>query len=383
MKKTVGVIAAAAALLAMLSGCAAPSPASTPRTTAAASATPSPTPVVAAAPTVRVPTTCDQLAPASTRDAAAGTPVTQASDLPGGYSALSYADRRAGALVCSWEGAPADPRQPWMKPAVWIGALPGPSPDAYSFFKANWGAESQADPFFVCPTFSPAICAFGGVRDGYQWLGSVSVGTGTIDQAAARAVFDSARTVVAGLGAPGPLWQPQGGSLRGVETTDGFAPLDRLQAAAGTGPLRVVKSEGGENQVSALGSSQIVGGNWAFFIADGSDGFSVGVLPGGGFGFDDRHAHPLSGTTEIRPAPIGDEAYFSRPGSTVPNDSTPGRDTMLDVKVKNSWVQVDSVSLTDDQLVAVARAVIANRSAVAVRYEFTARSVGGRRDHLA
>jgi hypothetical protein len=35
---------------------------------------------------------------------------------------------------------------------------------------------------------------------------------------------------------------------------------------------------------------------------------------------------------------------------------------MLDVKVKNSWVQVDSVGLTDDQLVAVARTVIENLS---------------------
>ncbi|MGH1547924.1 hypothetical protein ACRAWB_01565 [Leifsonia poae] len=361
MKKRFGIIAVAAALLGIMSGCAAPTPGgSGPTTTAVASQ--SPTPTVASAPTVRVPATCDQLVPAAVRDAATGTHVALASDLPGGHSALMYADRRVGALVCSWEGGITDPTQPWLKPSVWVGVLPGSSPDAFSFFKGNSGAEDQSDPFFVCGGLSPATCAFGGTRDGYQWLGTVSVGSGSIDQTAARAVFDSARSVVAGLGAPGPLWQPQGGSLRGVTTTDDFAPLDRLQAAAGTGPLRVVKSEGGENEVSALGSSEIVGGNWAFFIADGSEGFSVGVLPGGGFGFDDRHEHPLAGTTDIRRAAIGEEAYFSRPGSTVPGDTTPSRDTLLDVKVKNSWVQVGSVALTDDQLLAVARAVIENLS---------------------
>ena len=143
---------------------------------------------------------------------------------------------------------------------------------------------------------------------------------------------------------------------------EGFAPVDRLQAAAGTGPLHVAKSEGGENAVSALGSSELVGGNWAFFLADGSEGFTVGVLPGGAFGFDDRHAHPLPGTTEIRPAPIGDEAYFSRPGPTGGGAATPSRETMLDVEVENSWVQVSSTELTEDQLLAVARAVIQNLS---------------------
>lgn len=363
MKRTIAAIVGAAALLALVSGCAAPTPGgSRPTTTTTAVADPSPTPTAASAPTVRVPATCDQLVPAGMRDAAAGSHLATASDLPGGYSPLAYADRRAGALVCVWEGEVADPSRPWLRPSVWVGVLPGSSPDALGFFKGEWGAEDQSYPFFVCPAFSPSICAFGGTRDGYQWLGSVSSGGGDIDQSAARAVFDSARSAVGGLGAPGPLWEPQGGSLRGVTTTDGFAPTDRLKAAADIGPLHVAKSEGGENAVSALGSSELVGGNWAFFVADGSDGFAVGVLPGGGFGFDDRHAHPLAGTTEIRPAPIGDEAYFSRPGSTVADPTEQSRATTLDVKVKNSWVQVESIELTDDQLVAVARTVIENLS---------------------
>ena len=318
--------------------------------------------MVASAPTVRVAATCDQLAPGSLRDAAAGTHVAAASDLPGGYSVLAYADRRVGSLDCSWQAAPPDPERPWMAPSVWIGVQPGVNREAYESLKGGWGVDDPSDPFFACVDWNSATCVFGGTHDGYQWIGSVSAGKDDIDQAAARAVFDSARAVVGALGAPGPLWEPPGGSLRGVTTTDGFAPADRLQAAAGTGPLRVAESEGGENAVSALGASGLVGGNWAFFVADDSEGFSVGVLPGGAFGFDDRHAHPLAGTTEIRPAPIGDEAYFSRPGSTVDVPTGPSRVTMLDVKVKNSWVQVDSVVLTDDQLLAVARAVIENLS---------------------
>ncbi len=370
MKRTIGVIAGAAALLAMAAGCAASPPAATPRASAIATATatatataPGPTPTAIAEPSLRVPTTCDQLSPEAVRDAAAGAHVDPFDPHTGGYSVLAYADRRVGALDCSWRATPPDPDRPWVAPSVSVEVLPGSNSEALASFKGGWGVEGPSDPFFDCPSGLPGNCVFGGTRDGYQWIGTTSVGKGEADPAAARAVFDSARAVMARLDAPGPLWEPDGGSLRGVTSSEGLLPLDRLQAAAGTGPLQAVKSEGGENAVSALGSARLVGGHWATFAeVDGPKSVTIDALPGGTFGFDDRRAHPPAGTTEIAPAPVGEEAFFSRAGSSLRDDPTPGAVRLLDVKVKNSWVQVASTTLTDDQLIAVARAVIQNLS---------------------
>ncbi|WP_158862902.1 hypothetical protein [Leifsonia sp. AG29] len=300
--------------------------------------------------------------PPSARDSAAGVHVETASDLPGGISPLAYSDRRAGALVCSWAAAAPDPATPWLRPAVWVGVLPGSNPDAFAAVRGEWGIDGTPDPFFSCPDFNKATCVFGGTSGEYQWLGSVSTGGPAAGRDSAQAVADSVRSAVTRLRSPAPLWEPQGGSLKGVTSPDGFLPLDRLEAIVGDGALRAVKSEGGEYLVSTLGSSALVGGYWASFADHNGDGLGIAVLPGGAFGFDDRQAHPIPGTTGVHAVDVGDSAVISVPGSTVPGDAGPGKARVLDVKVRNSWVQVDSTTLGDDKLIEVARAVIDNLS---------------------
>ncbi|WP_434316791.1 hypothetical protein [Leifsonia sp. P73] len=358
--------ASGAALLAvtLLTSCAAPSPAG-PTPTARPS-TPTPTATVASAPTRRVATTCDALLPAASAKAAAGAGVQPREWAPDTRNPVLYADLRAGALTCEYRGELAGDSA-WLAPDVFVGVLPTlGANDHFGVFANIGGVTVDGDHYFGCPDYpgqNPTFCEFGAIVGDYQVIGTVTLpDRTTLDQDAVRAVFDGATAVVGRLGVPVPLWQPADGSLRGVTSSDGFLPLERIAAILGVSSVYSPKSEGGEYTTTRLASAQLSGAYWSDFVQEdgGSASVAIAVLPGGASYYDDMKGTPVPGTSDAQAVPgLGDDAYLSTfrlamPGG--PGDPVP----YLDVKVKNSWLQVSGASPA--VLEQLAREVVANLS---------------------
>ncbi|MFE4470056.1 hypothetical protein ACFRFH_14685 [Leifsonia sp. NPDC056824] len=357
--------ASGAALLAvtLLTSCAAPSPAG-PTPTLRPS-TPTPTATVPSAPTVRVATSCDALLPAASAKAAAGAGVQPREWAPDTRNAVQYGDLRAGALTCEYRGELSG-ASAWFAPDVFVGVLPTlGANDRFGVFANIAGVTVDGDRYFGCPDYpgqTPTFCEFGAIVGDYQVIGSVGLpDRTTLDQAAVRKVFDDATAVVGRLGAPAPLWQPAGGSLRGVTSPDGFLPPERIAAVLGVSSVDSPKAEGGEYTTTRLASAQLSGSYWAQFSDQGGTaGVGMAVVPGGASYYDDIKRTPVPGTSDVQAVPgLGDDAYLSTfrldlpggPGGPIP---------YLDVKVKNSWLQFSDASPA--VLEQLAREVIANLS---------------------
>ncbi|MFE4952214.1 hypothetical protein ACFQ9V_19080 [Leifsonia sp. NPDC056665] len=349
LRANVALRAAGAALLVVtvLTSCAAPSPAAPPSTVP--SSTPTPTATVASAPTLRVATTCDDLLPAASAKAAAGAGVQPREWAPDTPNPVLYADLRAGALTCEYRGELAA-GSTWLAPDVFVGVLPTlGANDSFGVFANIGGVTVDGDHYFGCPLYAgstPTSCAFGAIVGDYQVIGTVMLpDRTTLDQAAVRAVFDGATAVVRRLGAPAPLWQPAGGSLRGVTSSDGFLPLERIAAALGVSSVHSPKSEGGEYTTARLASAQLSGAYWSDFSDEnGKTGVAIAVLPGGASYYDDRKRTPVPGTSDVQAVSgLGDDAVLSTFRLAMPGG--PGDPvSYLDVKVKNSWVQLSGAS---------------------------------------
>ncbi|MEY9853772.1 hypothetical protein ABH923_003450 [Leifsonia sp. EB41] len=354
---------AALLLVALLTSCAAPGPAAPPPTFRPS--TPTATATAASAPTLRVATTCDALLPAASAEAAAGTGVQAREWAPTTRNPVEFGDLRAGALTCEYRGELAA-GSTWLAPDVFVGVLPTlGANDRFGALATIAGVTVDGDRYFACPVSAgstPTSCLFGAIVGDYQVIGTVTYpDRTTLDQAAVRKVFDDATAVVGRLGAPAPLWQPSGGSLRGVTSSDGFVPLVRIAAGLGVPSVYSPKSEGGEYTTTQLASAQLSGAYWSDFVDEGSAAsVGIAVLPGGSSYYDDVKRTPVPGTSDIQAVPgLGDDAYLSMfriampggPGSPIP---------YLDVKVKNSWLQLsDAPPAVLEQL---AREVIANLS---------------------
>ena len=349
----------------LLTSCTAPSPAGPTPTPTVRPSTPTPTATVASAPTVRVATTCDALLPAASARAAAGAGVQPREWAPDTRNAVQYGDLRAGALICEYRGELGDSAS-WLAPDVFVGVLPTlGANDRFGVFADIAGVTVDGDRYFGCPDYpgqTPTFCEFGAIVGDYQVTGTVTLSDRTtLDQAAVRAVFDGATTVVGRLCAPAPLWQPAGGSLRGVASPDGFLPLERIAAVLGVPSVDAPKSEGGEYTTTRLASAQLSGSYWSQFSDQGgSAGVGMAVVPGGSSYYDELKRTPVPGTSDVQAVPgLGDDAYLSTfrldmPGG--PGDPIP----YLDVKVKNSWLQFSDASPA--VLEQLAREVIANLS---------------------
>lgn len=356
-------LAAALVLIVLLTSCAAPSPRSTP-TVQPSTPTPTPTATVASAPTSRVATTCDHLVPAASAAAAAGAAVQPRAWAPSTRNPVQYGDLRAGALTCEYRGEPAK-YSAWIAPDVSVGVLPTVGANEnFGVFASIAGVAVDGDHYFGCPDYtgSPTFCVFGAIVGDYQVIGTVTiVDRASLDQDAVRKVFDNATAVVGGLGVPAPLWQPTGGSLRGVASSDGFLPLDRIAAALGTASVHSPKSEGGEYTTTTLASASLSGAYWSDFSSeDAQTGVAISVLPGGSSFYDDITRNPVTGTSDVQPVPgLGDDAYLSTFRLAMPGG--PGNPVQyLDVKVRNSWLQLNGASPA--VLEQLAREVIANLS---------------------
>jgi hypothetical protein len=83
-------------------------------------------------------------------------------------------------------------------------------------------------------------------------------------------------------------------------------------------------------------------------------------VPGGSSYYDDIKRTPVPGTSDVQPVPgLGDDAYLSTFRQDIPGVQT-SPVQYLDVKVKNSWLQLSNASPA--VLEQLAREVIANLS---------------------
>lgn len=336
-------------LVGLLTGCSAPASSEPTPTATARPATPTPTATVASAPSLRVATTCGALLPAASAAAAGGASVQPREWAPATRNPVQYGDLRAGALTCEYRGKLAA-GSTWLAPDVFVGVLPTlGANDTFGVFANIAGVTVDGDHYFGCPESSGSagtVCEFGRIVGDYQVIGSAMLlDRSSVDVAAVRKTFDDAAAVVGRLGAPAPLWQPSGGSLHGVTSSNGFLPLDRIAAAMGVASVHSPKSEGGEYTTTRLGSAQLSGSFWSDFVADqGTQSVGVAVLPGGASYYDELKRTPLSGTSDVQQVTgLGDDAYLSTFRLDTPEG--PGSPIhYLDVKVKNSWVQLSNAS---------------------------------------
>ena len=283
----VSAVAGPAAVLALLAGCAAPSPAAT-TPVRTASATPTPTATVATAPTVRVPLTCDQLVPAEVVSAAFRAPLHAVPVTPQRNPA-SYADERAGALTCMW--AEGDPVESAAKQQVygWVSVVPGVTRQGFENFRSGidvGGTDrplgSEPDTYSTCEPNFFQVCGFFALTADYAVKAGIwDYGAGTYETQSAwvAAVSDAALPAVRALPAPAPLWQPSGRTLSGADDCDGLIPAGDLAAILGA-EARPIKSDDGENALSTLEINHVVHSHWCAWSA-GDAGASAAVLPGG------------------------------------------------------------------------------------------------------
>ncbi|MFF2052692.1 hypothetical protein ACFVU2_13910 [Leifsonia sp. NPDC058194] len=348
--RIVVVTVAALGALGFLSGCSAPAPASTPTRSPVATSTTA-TPVAEAAPTVRVPATCDQLVPA---DAVTGAfriavqPVEfEASRVP-----AAYADARAGVLTCAWSSVPADRIASDRALYGWVTVVPGATRADVdvelggSMFGGSVPVAGLSETVESCSESGYQWCGFVSYPGNYAVIGGVwDYGDPTYESQSKTiaALATSSVPVVRALAAPAPLWQPQGVTLKGAADCDAMLTGDQIQNATGLTGVHVVKSDDGENALSTLRTNARVGSYSCTWTADQQAGIGASVLPGGaGYAMSSRPADAVDVSG------LGDSAF--RSGNT------------LDVIAAGGWVQVTftGASADPDVLVQLAKHELAN-----------------------
>jgi hypothetical protein len=355
MKKTsasVAVLAAVAVVLA-LAGCAGAAPAEPPTTSA--SPTPAPTATQAAAPTVRVATTCDALASQAQLDQAGGThlPASTAAVTP---NPPGYGNQRMGVLTCVW--ATSDPNT-GAGPAVQISVVPDATRAGFEAYRTGEAVASSDTPSSVgpdaytyCAGEPVVLCGFHALLPHYGIVGTVFGGGSSLGDGA-RSAIDAmlAQTygVVSGLAAPATVWQPPAPALQGASDCDAIVTSEQLTAATGVGPAHAAKSDDGEYSTSLFNVAHQVGAFWCGWVEDdGGTSFTIGVLPGGA-----TYLEHLRGSDAEEQPGVGDAAFWAPDGD-------------LNVVADSGWLQVRAVpgegktAPTHDQLAALAKQIIAN-----------------------
>jgi hypothetical protein len=351
MRRALVAVAALAAMVTLiLAGCAAPTAPSHEATTAAVTPTPSPTPTPAAAPSLRVPTTCDRLVPASAVASGFRTELVVQTYTPSRTPA-AYADERAGALSCRWESVERWPGTAQAAISAWVTVLPGATSAAIDDEQAGaWGPgtplDGDTEGFQFCTPQLFQLCGFFARVSGYGIAGGIwDYGEATYEsQSKALSALESASIpAVSGLPAPGALWQPASATLRGASDCDGLLTPDQISAVTGWQGVHAYKADGGENAVSTLEANKLVGSFYCAFTAASDQGVDASVLPGG-----------ASYAVATRPADAVDVAGIGTSAYRTGNE--------LDIVADSGWVQVQGGPLTDEQLIALARRLLANVS---------------------
>lgn len=347
------VVAAGAAALLTLSGCAPAAPAAPVTSSAGLSATPTPTKAQAAAPTVRVATTCDALATQALVDQAAGThlPATTLMPQP---TPTSYANQRMGVLTCAW--STTDPNA-YAGPTVWISVVPGASKAGFEAYRTGEAVASADTPSSVgpdaytyCAGISTSQCGFHALLPDYGIVGTVFSSSASADAVTSAVAAMLAQTygVVTALPAPAPVWQPPAPALKGATDCDGIATAAQLTSTTGVGPTHAAKTDDGEYSSSLFDIGHQVGSYWCGWADEGGTSITIGVLPGGA-----TYLEHLRGSDAVEQPGVGQVAYWTPDG-------------VLNVVADSGWLQVRAVAgngtagPTKDQLAALAKQVIAN-----------------------
>jgi len=345
-------IVGAMAVVALLGGCAAPSPGASTTATMSPAPTSTPTPTVASAPTVRVPLTCDQLVPPAVVGAAFRMPV-HAVAADSVRNPAAFADARAGALRCIW--AEGDPSQSINGKQLygWVTVIPDVTREHFEEFRSGIDVGGMDEPlgtepdtYSMCSKTSFQVCGFFTLTDGYAVQAGVwDYGAATYESQSAwvNTVSAAALPAVRALPGPAPLWQPAGSTLRGAHDCDQLIGGASLNAILGH-EVVTIRSDGGEYALSTMSVNQQVGSYACTWSDQGSPAVTVSaaVLPGGA-----SYADAARPTDAVAVPALGDSAY--RTG------------TELDVLASHGWVQVNGYDSVDDTtLVAIARQVLAN-----------------------
>jgi hypothetical protein len=352
---TLSIVVAAVAVALVLTGCSPGEPPAANTAKVVRSPSPSATPVapVAVVPTVRVPATCDQLIPQTLADQAAGAHVELTSS-PGQPFPSNSANDRVGALSCVWANGDVSSSAPDVI-IVSLVVVPTPSRASFEYFRQGEQIGSDdtrsslgQDSYTYCPDHMTQICGFHEFTPAYGIKGTVWSVSATHEalQAAVQSLLRQVHAVVATLGAPAPLWQPAGHTLRGASGCDTLATPAKLTSTVGLVSPRPVKTDEGEYSTSIFDADRQVGGFWCTWSGDAKDSgaVTVDVLPGGS-----SYAESARGD-DARDVPgLGDTAFWSS--------------SRLNVIADSAWLQIRVSSdgaATEEQLVQLARATLAN-----------------------
>ena len=326
--------AIAAALLAgalvSLSACApaTPTPTTTPTQVAAApTATPTPTVAALAPPTVRLPLTCDQVAPQAQLTTALGTPVKSGAEFV--TSDLEpYAFQQDGALYCYFVGTTAGSETEYELLAM---------PDVSS---ARWAADkaalqdgvSQPSPFGAnsylnCESSPNDLKCNLDMLIGTTWLSiqdfSDAVATSlTLSQALSRfkPLLQSAVSAVKSATVAEPLWSDPNASAVNIPG-DQVAFDKAISTAIGAKFSTQVYAPdidaiGTESEAEYPVDFQFFGGG------AGNDGITIGVLPQGAWAWSEIQGEASSLAGDASAAGIGDQAVtYSAPTPDEPYQS--------------------------------------------------------------
>ncbi|WP_368499113.1 cell wall-binding repeat-containing protein [Herbiconiux sp. A18JL235] len=303
---------------------------------------------------VRVPVSCAAVLDQATAERLVGGTVEQKDGPRSVVNPLNFADDRAGALTCRWEGA-ASPTTSFPAAAT-LTIVPEVSSDDYdATANGEFFGGSPVIPGFselsreycrVGNTSSPT-CGMVETVGGYGVRLIVTpVAAAVSDEAlaATRAAFRVAVDAVAGAGAPGPLWQPEGATLAGATECDGLITESRLGEIIGDPGVREFRTFEWEYSLASFRSNAQVGGFGCSWTT-GTDQYSATVLPGGA-GYFPRST-PIGGGTWHPVSGYPGEAYLSDSGEQV------------SVLVDNAWFSVRTPSGDTASLPAFTAEVIA------------------------
>jgi hypothetical protein len=333
-----------------------PQPTATPTPTPTSDPTPT-TPPAPGAPVVRVPATCDELLPQSMAEQMAGTalqPLVASSPA----DPLGYTDERVGSLICAWSTDPSAGYGPDVS-SVSLIIVPGTDLDDLTGEASREGVyisspqlDIGSDAYAYCP--SPGSwCGYIGQVGGYAIaLSALRPAAAGEDGDTVRAPFIALRVAVSAFGAPEPLWQPSGTTLRGADACEELIDDTSLSTIVGE-PVHLFRqyAHAGEYAASSFSASRQVSAfscAWTPDRLDATANVRASVLPGGASYFARANAaHPEIGYAPVTGYP-GD-AYLSADG------------TQLSVLVDGGWVLVEAPA---EDVPAMAEVVLGNVGAV-------------------
>jgi hypothetical protein len=326
----VGVILSAVGVLG-LSACAPDAPAPTTSSTsasgatasAAPSSTPTPTAVAIAPPQVRVPLTCDQVAPIAEVNAALGTNVVAATPDPSDLTPYAYL--QDGALYCSYVGTVAKSESEYQLLVMPDITLAQWNKDK-KYLDGSTPSPFGANSFLDCESSPKDLKCNLDILIGTTWITIQDFSdnvTATLTEAQAlsrfQPVLQTAITAVKGATIAEPLWKDPDATAVNIAPSNAFENL--LKHASGVDYATDVYNPdpvavGPQSEAMYPTGFQIFGGG------GGKYSITTEVLPGGSWAFS-RLTSAVAGVAEPTPlSGLGDQAFsFGDPNKYQPYDT--------------------------------------------------------------